>query len=150
MARELRIIIPGNPWDGRDNARHGATGRGGKARLFTAKGYRDRQDLAVLWIQRAVRAQGVQFLTGPVLIWMTFYRSVDQGVCRRLGMPETPAADVGGPRKCHEDALQLWLPGKKRRPGGGAITDDVQVMELRLRKRLGESRVEIVIRASVD
>lgn len=139
----LRVEIPGNPWDGRLNARDGVDRRG---RVFKTAGYKAAQDRAAEWIRHAVLAQGVRFDHGPVVVTAWWY--LDRR-SHQHGLPEwCPAADVDGPGKCYLDALRATIRrGRQTVPGGGALADDVQVVDFTQRKRVGEPRAILIVRA---
>jgi hypothetical protein len=145
MTARLVVEIPGNPWAARANARSGVS----RGRIFKNPGYRDAQDRAAQWIRAAVRAQGVTFPRGPVVVVVTWY--LDRR-SHQHGLPEwCPAADVDGPGKAYLDALRSTIKrGRSSVPGGGALTDDVQVVDFNQRKRVGEPRAVLTVRAYVD
>lgn len=140
----LLVTIPGNPWAGAINKRDGATSRGGKARIFKRAGYHEAQDHAAACIREAVRAQGVAFLRGPVIVTITWY--LDRRSWQYDLPSWCPAADVDGPGKCYLDALRLTLKrGRVTVPGGGALSDDVQACDFYQRKRVGVPRATVLV-----
>ena len=148
MSARLIITIPGNPWDGAINRRDGArvAWERGKptARIYKTKAYVERQDLAIEHIRQAVLEQHAAFYNGPVVVWATWW--LDRR-SHQHGLPSwCPAADVDGPGKCHLDALRATIKRDSQIiPGGGAMADDVQVMELHQSKRVGTPRAVLVV-----
>lgn len=139
----LRVEIPGNPWAGRINARDGVDRRG---RVYKTREYKEAQSNAVLWIRGRVMATGVRFDHGPVVVTAWWY--LDRR-SHQHGLPDwCPAADVDGPGKCYLDALRATIKrGRQTVPGGGALADDVQVVDFYQRKRVGEPRAVLIVRA---
>lgn len=148
MSARLIITIPGNPWDGAINRRDGArvVRVGGKpsARIYKTKGYVERQDLAIEHVRQAVLEQQVAFHDGPLVVWATWW--LDRRSHQHELPSWCPAADVDGPGKCHLDALRATVKRDSRIiAGGGAMADDVQVLDFHQRKRVGEPRAVLVV-----
>jgi hypothetical protein len=58
---------------------------------------------------------------------------------------------VDGPGKAYLDALRTTIKrGRSSVPGGGALSDDVQVVNFNQGKRVGEPRAVLTVRAYVD
>lgn len=134
---ELRIRVDGfDPWLVRANAKDRMTRRGRKAWRYTTPKHASASDTVEQAARAAVAELGagaVAFPSGPVRVDVTYRRakrSKAHGACECFG-------DVDGPTKAVIDAVVR----------GGAMADDVQIVELVARKALARlPSLEIVIR----
>ena len=120
----LLVTIPGNPWQGRINARdRAAVRRDGTPYNRKRPGFAAYQRTVELAALQARRAQQVAFGTLRVEVWLTLY------------VPDERRRDLDGPVKALLDGLT----------DAGVWADDSQVWALHVRKRVGEPRAVVVV-----
>jgi Holliday junction resolvase RusA-like endonuclease len=134
MADELSFRLEINPWDGAINRKDRATRRGRKPGRYNTSGYTHFVAAVAAAANAAAVRSGVRFAAGPVVLDVIMRgarRSTKYGACGC-------AADADGPLKAVMDALT-----------GAVWSDDVQVVEIRARKRYAaKPSLEVVVTAA--
>lgn len=129
MTARLLVEVPGNPWAGAINRRDRA-GVTSDGRLYNRKqaGFKAYQATVALWARSAVNAQRWRRLDREAEVWIT------------LWVPDRRRRDIDGPIKAILDGLtdaHVWA-------------DDSLAWSMGVRKRIGDPRASIVVRAWVD
>lgn len=129
MSARLLVEVPGNPWAGAINRRdRAAVSSLGKPYNRKQAGFAAYQASVALWARSAVNAQRWPRLDREAEIWIT------------LWVPDRRRRDIDGPIKAIMDGLT----------DGRVWADDSLVWSQHARKRIGEPRASIVVRAWVD